>query len=78
MTKATRAKYYSLEFKLVAVRFVMGGQSMGATAKALGIAEQALHNWARAAGSVVRLDDSTSLWYAKPGFDNPLFVAAGP
>ena len=47
MTKATRARY-TLEFKLEAVRLVKGGQSMAATAKILGIAEQTLHNWIRA------------------------------
>jgi transposase len=45
--KATRAKY-TLEFKLEAVRLVKGGQSMAATAKILGIAEQTLHNWIKA------------------------------
>jgi len=44
VTKATRARY-ALEFKLEAVRLVKGGQSMAATAKILGIAGQALHNW---------------------------------
>ncbi len=34
--------------KLEAVRLVKGGQSMAATAKILGIAEQTLHNWVRA------------------------------
>ena len=47
MTKAKRAKY-TLEFKLEAVRLVKSGQSMAATAKILGIAEQTLHNWIRA------------------------------
>ncbi|MBL8352183.1 MAG: IS3 family transposase [Burkholderiaceae bacterium] len=47
MTKATRARY-TLEFKLEAVRLVKGGQSMAATAKILGIAEQTLHNWIKA------------------------------
>jgi transposase len=46
VTKATRARY-TLEFKLEAVRLVKGGQSMAATAKILGIAEQTLHNWVR-------------------------------
>lgn len=42
--KATRARY-TLEFKLEAVRLVKAGQqSMAATAKILGIAEQTLHN----------------------------------
>jgi len=47
MTKATRARY-TLEFKLEAVRLVKGGQSMTATAKILGIAEQTLYNWIKA------------------------------
>lgn len=46
MEKATRAKY-TLEFKLEAVRLVKGGQSMAATAKILGIAEQTLHRAGR-------------------------------
>ena len=45
--KATRARY-TLEFKLEAVSLVKAGQSMAATAKVLGIAEQTLHNWIRA------------------------------
>lgn len=45
--KAKRAKY-TLEFKLEAVRLVKSGQSMAATAKILGIAEQTLHNWVKA------------------------------
>lgn len=47
MTKAKRAKY-TLEFKLEAVRLVKGGQSIAATGKILGIAEQTLHNWIKA------------------------------
>ena len=47
MTKATRARY-TLEFKLEAVRLVKAGQSMTATAKILGIAEQTLYNWIKA------------------------------
>ena len=47
MTKATRARY-TLEFKLEAVRLVKAGQSMAATAKILGIAEQTLSNWVKA------------------------------
>jgi transposase len=47
MTKATRARY-TLEFKLEAVRLVKSGQSLTATAKILGIAEQTLHNWVKA------------------------------
>ena len=46
MTKAKRARY-TLEYKLEAVRLVKGGQSLTATAKILGIAEQTLHNWVK-------------------------------
>jgi len=35
------------QYKLEAVRLVKNGQSMAATAKVLGIAEQTLHNWSR-------------------------------
>ncbi len=48
MTKAPRARY-TLEFKLEAVRLVKGGQSAAATAKILGISQQTLHNWIKAA-----------------------------
>ena len=47
MAKSTRARY-TLEFKLEAVRLVKGGQSLTATAKVLGVAEQTLHNWIKA------------------------------
>jgi transposase len=47
VSKAKRAKY-TLEFKLEAVRLVKGGQSIAATGKILGIAEQTLHNWIKA------------------------------
>ena len=43
----TRAKY-TLEFKLEAVRLVRCGQSIAATARILGLADQTLHNWIRA------------------------------
>ena len=39
---------FSREFKLEAVRLVKGGQSIAATGKILGIAEQTLHNWVKA------------------------------
>ena len=39
---------YTLEYKLEAVRLVKNGQSIAATAKVLGIAEQTLHNWVKA------------------------------
>ena len=43
----TRAKY-TLKFKLEALRLVRAGQSILATAKILGLADQTLHNWIRA------------------------------
>lgn len=43
----TRAKY-TLEFKIEAVRLAKTGQSIAATAKILGLAEQPLHNWIKA------------------------------
>ncbi|HEY8355385.1 MAG TPA: IS3 family transposase [Methylophilaceae bacterium] len=43
----TRAKY-TLEFKIEAVRLAKTGQSIAATAKILGLAEQTLHNWIKA------------------------------
>jgi len=43
----TRSKY-TLEYKLEAVRLVRAGQSIAATAKILGLADQTLHNWLKA------------------------------
>lgn len=43
----TRAKY-TLEFKIEAVRLAKTGQSIAATAKILGLAEQTPHNWIKA------------------------------
>ncbi len=37
----------TLEFKLVAVRLVKGGQYLGLTAKALGMPKQMLGDWVR-------------------------------
>lgn len=50
MAKTTRARY-TLEFKEEAVRSVAGGQRVAAVAKALGLAEETLHNWVKAAES---------------------------
>ncbi|PWC56805.1 transposase [Azospirillum sp. TSO22-1] len=50
MAKATRARY-TLEFKEEAVRLVTGGQRVATVAKTLGLAEQTLHNWVKAAES---------------------------
>ena len=47
MTKTIRARY-TLEFKQEAVRLVEGGQSQASVAKALGLVEQTLFNWAKA------------------------------
>jgi transposase len=48
MEKATRRRY-TLEYKQEAVRLVASGQKVGAAAKALGIVEQTLANWVKAA-----------------------------
>lgn len=49
MTKSTRARY-TLEFKEEAVRLVAGGKRVATVAKHLGLSEQTLHNWVKAAG----------------------------
>lgn len=48
--KQTRARY-TLEFKLEAVRLVNDGQSVGVTAKVLGIPKATLSNWVREAAN---------------------------
>ncbi len=48
MTKATRGRY-TLEFKQEAVRLVESGQTMAAAARSLGVVEQTLGNWVKAA-----------------------------
>ena len=40
---------YTTEFKELAVKRVKGGQSVGAVAKDLGLIEQTLRNWVKAA-----------------------------
>ena len=40
---------YTAEFKELAVKRVKGGQSVGAIAKELGLVEQTLRNWVKAA-----------------------------
>ena len=40
---------YTLEFKELAVKWVKDGQSAGAVAKELGLIEQTLRNWVKAA-----------------------------
>ena len=40
---------YTAEFKELAVKRVKGGQSVGAAAKDLGLIEQTLRNWVKAA-----------------------------
>jgi transposase len=42
---------YTAEFKEVAVKRVKGGQSVGAVAKDLGLVEQTLRNWVKAAAA---------------------------
>ena len=49
MTKSTRARY-TLEFKEEAVRLVTGGERVATVARNLGLSEQTLHNWVKAAG----------------------------
>ena len=50
MTKSTRARY-TLEFKEEAVRLVTSGERVATVARNLGLSEQTLHNWVKAAGS---------------------------
>jgi transposase len=47
MVKTARARY-TLEFKQEAVRLVEAGQSIAATARALGVLDQTLFNWVKA------------------------------
>ena len=46
--KKTARAQYTLEFKQEAVHLVESGQSIAATARQLGIAEQSLFNWIKA------------------------------
>jgi transposase len=50
MTKSTRARY-TLEFKEEAVRLVTRGERVATVAKNLGLSEQTLHNWVKAANN---------------------------
>ena len=50
MTKSTRARY-TLEFKEEAVRLVTSGERVATVAKNLGLSEQTLHNWVKAASN---------------------------
>ena len=50
MSETKRRARYTLEFKLVAVRLVKGGQVAAVTAKILGIPKQTLENWVRLDG----------------------------
>ena len=43
--RVNRRGEYTLEFKLEAVRLVKAGQSVGATAKVLGMSDKTLHGW---------------------------------
>jgi transposase len=66
MTKATRARY-TLEFKQEAVRLVQSGQSLAAAARTLGVVEQTLYNWVKAARAGRRKGaDSRSKVSAEP------------
>ena len=47
-TKAVRARY-TRKFKQEAVSLVTGGQSIAAAARSLGVVEQTLFNWVKAA-----------------------------
>ncbi|MDY0331857.1 MAG: IS3 family transposase [Thiomonas sp.] len=49
MTKTTTRARYTLEFKQEAVRLVEGGQSIAAAARTLGVVDQTLFNWVKAA-----------------------------
>ena len=42
--------WYTLEFKLEAVRLVKAGQEVSVTARVLGVPKQPLSNWVRLAG----------------------------
>jgi transposase len=48
MRNAKRARY-TLEFKQEAVRLVEAGQSIAAAARSLGVVDQTLFNWVKAA-----------------------------
>jgi transposase len=48
MTKATTWERYTLEFRQEAVRLVVGGQSIAAAARTLGVVDQTPFNWVTA------------------------------
>jgi len=50
MTGMARARY-TLEFKQEAIRLVQGGQTVASAAKTLGLSDQTLHNWLKAAAA---------------------------
>lgn len=50
MAKSTRARY-TLEFKEEAVRLVTSGKRAATVVRNLGLWEQTLHNWVKAAGN---------------------------
>jgi transposase-like protein len=58
MTKTTTRARYTLEFKQEAVRLVVGGQSIAAVARTLGVVDQTLFNWVKAhrAGKLTGVD----------------------
>ena len=45
----TRRARYTLEYKQEAVRLVESGQSIAAAARSLGVVDQTLFNWVKAA-----------------------------
>jgi transposase len=50
MTKSTRARYM-LEFKEKAVRLLVDGERVATVARNLGLSQQTLHNWVKAASN---------------------------
>lgn len=47
MSEMRKRAKYTLEFKMVAVRLVKGGQAVSVTAKVLGIPKASLDNWVK-------------------------------
>jgi transposase-like protein len=50
MMKSTRGRY-TLDFKEEAVRLVTSGERVATVARNLGLSEQTLHNWVKAASN---------------------------
>jgi len=51
---------YTLEFKDLAVKRVKDGQALSAVAKELGLVEQTLRNWVKAAAAGTSLSDDSN------------------